>query len=134
MKEIVERFLKRNNYTFDLKDEVITVKLGFSQNVLIFIDENNNIKIKDYLTRWNPLTGLIKISSKYVPIFYSVWILIFIITFAFFIKESEYIRYLPFLILVVALAFFWGFFYIIRFEIFKKSLETIKKDDLNYQN
>ncbi len=25
------------SYTFDLKDEVITVKLGFSQNVLIFI-------------------------------------------------------------------------------------------------
>lgn len=127
MKEIVEQFLKRNNYNFNLKDDIITVKLGFSQNVLISIDENNDIKIVDYLTRWNPLTGLIKISSKYVPLFYTAWILVFIVTFAFYIKESEYIRYLPFLILFTALAFFWGFFYIIRFEIFKKSIETIRK-------
>ena len=76
-KEKVLNFLDKYDYSYSEKNNTIVVKLELSQQVKIELS-SNKIIIKDKLTGWNFLTGIIEMSLKNALIYNFIGMILFL--------------------------------------------------------
>jgi len=108
-------------------DEVINIKLGSRQEVLVAFYQDNKISITDKLISWNPLSGIMRLSLKKAVVFQSVsifllWLLLLII-FSILKFGVEYFEFVT-MVLVGSWGFaiLWSTYYLIKLESFKITL------------
>jgi len=116
--------LEENNYKYNLKNEVITVHLDFSQNVIIDLSDAQKIIISDQLTGWNFLTGYIKMSLKNAVLYNFILLL-----FAGFLSHYVILigqNMISLLILLIGWVLMFTTYYLIKLESFKLQFFTLK--------
>lgn len=79
-------FLEKYDYTYTVKDKIITTNLNLSQNVIIDLSNSQKVIITDQLVSWNFLTGGITMSLKNAIIYNFVAMLFF----GFFCQYLEF--------------------------------------------
>lgn len=117
--EIV-KILEKYNYSYTLKNEVLTVNLEFCQNVIIDLSNTEKVIISDQLISWNFLTGGIKMSIKNAIIYNFVLMLIFglMCQYLEFLNQNFTNLFLTFITWVIV----FSTFYLIRLESFKQQV------------
>ncbi|TCN60558.1 hypothetical protein D0809_01535 [Flavobacterium circumlabens] len=118
-------FLEKYNYKYTVKQNLITVNLEFSQNVIIDLSSPGKLKISDQLVSWNFLTGVITMSLK------NAFVYNFVLTvfFGFFCQYAEVLNhnltniYLTFISWILIFIIF----YLIKLESFKLQLIAATK-------
>ena len=121
----ITEILEKNNYKYQINNQVIVVSLDLSQNVVIDLSNSSKIIISDYLNNWNFLTGCIKMSLKNA-ILYNFVLLLF---FGFFCQYTEFIDYnfTSLLLTLIAWILLFSIFYLIKLESFKLRLTVLIK-------
>lgn len=126
--ERIVRKLEKLNYDFEIRNNRIIVKLGFSLHAQIEINENK-IEIKDRLKNWNFLTGVVEMSLKSSIIFNTFLVLFSGIMFLLIHlnNESSFLNYLTILIFLIGIFWIllWTMYFLIKFESFKNLIESI---------
>ena len=90
-REKIINFLEKFDYRYSVKNQIIEVKLDFSQKVMIDLSETTKIKISDELVGWNFLTGLLVMSLKNAIIYN--FIISIVSAFVFFLSAITYFFY-----------------------------------------
>ena len=67
--EHTERLLKRFDYSYQRNNQLLVIKMDFSQRVAIDFSNTEKIVITDQLTGWNFLTGIFNMSIKNAILF-----------------------------------------------------------------
>jgi hypothetical protein len=96
--------------------------LGLSQEVSVTFTKEDTIKIKDTLTAWNPLTGIINLSVKGSIIFNTISLILIISIFAFFEMLNPSNVYLMIILGLISWLSLWTTYYHIKSENFKRLL------------
>lgn len=130
MKNIIS-FLDLYNYKYTVNDETIVVKINFKHTSIIKFDGSNLI-IDDKLERWNPISGIMRISLINSLFLNSLLMSLIIIVveiskgFEHNIHDESYIIQS---ILICTLYICWIVIYAIKLESFKVRLNVwIQKD------
>ncbi|MCV9933053.1 hypothetical protein OIU80_12240 [Flavobacterium sp. LS1R47] len=84
----VIRFLEKYDYTYTVKDKIITTNLNLSQNVIIDLSNSQKVIISDELVNWNFLTGGIIMSLK-KAIIYNFVAMVFFVFFCQYLEFSN---------------------------------------------
>ncbi|MFQ3214300.1 MAG: hypothetical protein ACJAT1_001798 [Marivirga sp.] len=108
---------KHKQYTHSL-----SINLGLSQEVSVTFTKEDTIKIKDTLTAWNPLTGIINLSVKGSIIFNTISLILIISIFAFFEMLNPSNVYLMIILGLISWLSLWTTYYHIKSENFKRLL------------
>lgn len=116
------KFLEKYNYRYTLKQDLITVHLEFSQNVIIDLSRPEKVLISDQLVGWNFLTGVIKMSLKNALV-YNFVLTVF---FGFLCQYSEFSghNFTNLFLTLIGWVLIFSVFYLIKLESFK--LQIVK--------
>ncbi|MDX9880764.1 MAG: hypothetical protein RBS73_01785 [Prolixibacteraceae bacterium] len=127
LKENFKNQLIKYQFKFLESEKSFRIKLGSCQEILVVFTSDNKISIEDKLTKWNPLSGILKMSLRNAMIFQSISIflfwLLFLIVFSILKFDIEYFEFAT-MVLVGSWGFviFWGTYYLIKLENFKRTL------------
>lgn len=126
-REKIINFLEKFDYRYSVKNQVIEVKLDFSQKVMINLSETNKIKIYDELVGWNFLTGLLVMSLKNAIIYN--FIISIISSFVFFYLQSliSSINFIPFYFVFILWLLMSIQYYVIKLENFKSRIMNLQE-------
>ncbi|WP_312818782.1 hypothetical protein [Kaistella carnis] len=126
-REKIINFLEKFDYRYSVKNQVIEVKLDFSQKVMIDLSETNKIKIYDELVGWNFLTGLLVMSLKNAIIYN--FIISIISSFVFFYLQSliSSINFIPFYFVFILWLLMSIQYYVIKLENFKSRIMNLQE-------
>lgn len=124
-REKIINFLEKFDYRYSVKNQVIEVKLDFSQKVMIDLSETTKIKISDKLVGWNFLTGLLVMSLKNAIIYN--FIISIISSFVFFYLQSliSSINFIPFYFVFILWLLMSIQYYVIKLENFKSRIMNL---------
>lgn len=123
-----EELLKRFEYKYQKINSEITIKLAFSQRIIIDFSDTEKIKIKDKLVGWNFLTGLIEMSIKSATLYNIIGATIMTFLFLYLDLESDGINLVFFFLLFMIWVLLWTIFYLIRAENLKRILISWNQD------
>lgn len=126
-REKIINFLEKFDYRYSVKDQIVEVKLDFSQKVMINLSETNKIKIYDELVGWNFLTGLLVMSLKNAIIYN--FIISIISSFVFFYLQSliSSINFIPFYFVFILWLLMSIQYYVIKLENFKSRIMNLQE-------
>lgn len=126
-REKIINFLEKFDYRYSVKDQIVEVKLDFSQKVMIDLSETNKIKIYDKLVGWNFLTGLLVMSLKNAIIYN--FIISIISSFVFFYLQSliSSINFIPFYFVFILWLLMSIQYYVIKLENFKSRIMNLQE-------
>lgn len=124
-REKIINFLEKFDYRYSVKDQIVEVKLDFSQKVMIDLSETTKIKISDKLVGWNFLTGLLVMSLKNAIIYN--FIISIISSFVFFYLQSliSFINFIPFYFVFILWLLMSIQYYVIKLENFKSRIMNL---------
>ncbi|WP_299781500.1 hypothetical protein [uncultured Formosa sp.] len=117
-----EELLKKFDYEFQRKNNVLIVKLNYSQRIIIDFSDSEKIKIKDKLVGWNFLTGLIEMSIKNAILYNFVGVMIITFLFVYLNLKADIINLVFFYLAFIVWVLLWSMFYLIKAENFKQTL------------
>ena len=124
-KDQIINFLDRYDFNYSVYANHVTVNLDFAQKVMIDFSEPNKIKIKDKLTGWNFLTGLIAMSLKNAMIYNFIGgIIVGILLMSAQIQNSE-INFIPFYLVFMLWVLLFSCYYLIKLESFKSQIMAL---------
>ena len=124
MKEIIKEKLERYGYNYTENKNLLDIKLGFSQHLIIDFSEKEKIKFNDKLKGWNFLTGIIEMSYKGAIIYQTIGLFMAIILLMFLSISSENLI-IPFVFILVGVSVWviiWSFYYLVKLENIKKQI------------
>lgn len=126
-REKIINFLEKFDYRYSVKNQVIEVKLDFSQKVMIDLSETTKIKISDKLVGWNFLTGLLVMSLKNAIIYN--FIISIVSAFVFFYLQSliSSINFIPFYFVFILWLLMSIQYYVIKLENFKSRIMNLQE-------
>lgn len=121
-KEALKKNLERLSYNYTDHGEYLTVRLPFALQLIIDWSDPNKIQLKEQLTSWNFLTGIISTSLKGALLYNFIG---FLVIALLFIWLSGYIN--PTILLIILLVFIgwillWGIFYVTKAESLKQQI------------
>lgn len=122
MKNLLEKKLETFGYTFRAAGDQIIVKLSSDQQVVISCKENGKCLIRNRLTGWNFLTGLLHMSLKGAVIYYTVGLAVIAIIFAFLGQTFPDTDLSLFLVAAAGWFAGWTAYYVVTFESFKRQV------------
>lgn len=119
----IKEVLEKLNYNCFLNDQLLTVKLDFSHNVMIDFSNPDKIIMKDKLVSWNFLTGGVVMSLKNAIIYNFVLLLLF----GLFCQYLEFLEnnYLSLLLIFSTWILIFTSFYLIKMESFKNMMTNL---------
>ncbi|WP_226065466.1 hypothetical protein [Kaistella polysaccharea] len=124
-KDQIINFLERYDFKYAVHANHVTVNLDFAHKVMIDFSEPNKIKIKDKLTGWNFLTGLIAMSLKNAMIYNFIGgIIVGILLMSAQIQNSE-INFIPFYLVFMLWVLLFSGYYLIKLENFKSQIMAL---------
>lgn len=121
----ITTILEQNNYNYSIKNEVITIKLDFAQNVIIDLSNSQKTIITDKLSGWNFLTGCINMSLKNAILYNFVLILFFGFLSQYVTLINQNITSL--LILLIGWVLIFVAYYTVKLESFKLQFFALTK-------
>lgn len=126
-REKIINFLEKFDYRYSVKNQVIEVKLDFSQKVMIDLSETTKIKISEELVGWNFLTGLLVMSLKNAIIYN--FIISIVSAFVFFYLQSliSSINFIPFYFVFILWLLMSIQYYVIKLENFKSRIMNLQE-------
>ena len=127
-KQKVLNFLNKYNFIYSEKNNSIFVKLELAQQIEIEFNEPNKIIIKDKLTGWNFLTGIIEMSLKNALIYNFVGMLILGTLTMISANENNGLDFIPFLFVFSTWVILFSVFYIVKLENFKNQVINWTKE------
>ena len=127
-KQKVLNFLNKYNFIYSEKNNSIFVKLELAQQIEIEFNEPNKIIIKDKLTGWNFLTGIIQMSLKNALIYNFVGMLILGTLTMISANENNGLDFIPFLFVFSTWVILFSVFYIVKLENFKNQVINWTKE------
>ena len=112
--------LQKYNYSYIQKNEILTVSLDFSQNVIIDLTNVDKVIISDQLVSWNFLTGGIKMSLKNALIYNFILMFIFgfLCQYVMFLDQN----FVNFFLVFISWILLFSTFYLIKFESFRRQV------------
>jgi len=122
MKELIKSKLEKYDYKYLVKQNEIIIKLEHSLEMKIDFSNQEKIVIKDKLTSWNFLTGVIEMNLKNTMVFNTIGFFIVTIMISFLDKSSDAFNFSFFFLFVIILVVIWTIFYLIKAENFKKTV------------
>ncbi|AWK04254.1 hypothetical protein HYN56_08400 [Flavobacterium crocinum] len=121
------KVLESYNYKCILNNNIIKVKLDFSQNVIIDLSNHNKTIIRDELVNWNFLSGSFKMSLKNSILFN----FIAIIFLGFLCQSLDILDYsfnfTNLFLTYIAWVLIFTTFYLIKLESFKSQFIKLTK-------
>ena len=129
MKTTIKNHLERFGYDYTDHGEILTVRMGFSLQVVIDLSDPEKVRLIDRLKGWNFLTGIIETNLKGAMIFNTIGLiavaLIFILLTGFVVDSAILIIIFTALMGYILL---WSLFYLTKAENFKQKLNIWIKD------
>lgn len=121
----ITQILEKYNYVYTVKQDIITINIDFSQNVIIDLSSPEKIIIRDELVSWNFLTGGLKMSLKN-SILYNFVLTLF---FGFFCQYLNFLNYnfTNLFLTFISWVLIFTTFYLIKLESFKLQFITLTK-------
>ncbi len=120
--ENISKKLEKYDFNFVNQEKSIIIKAGLSQEVEVWFHENGKIMIKDKLTGWNPLTGLIQMSLRSAVIYISIAFFALLAVMIFTSSVNDNIT--PFFGILYTLLTVWSVMWVIYYTI---KLESLKR-------
>jgi hypothetical protein len=117
-----EELLKRFDYKYQRKNNEITIKLDFSQRIIMDFSDSEKVIIKDKLVSWNFLTGLIEMSIKNATLYNFIGATITTFLFLYMDLEFGEPNLIFFYLLFVIWVLLWTIFYLVKAENIKRIL------------
>lgn len=124
-REKIINFLEKFDYRYSVKNQVIEVKLDFSQKVMINLSETNKIKIYDELVGWNFLTGLLVMSLKNAIIYNFIMSIISAFVLIYLQSLISSINFIPFYFVFILWLLMSIQYYVIKLENFKSRIMNL---------
>jgi len=129
VKTTIKNHLERFGYDYTDHGEILTVRMGFSLQVVIDLSDPEKVRLIDRLKGWNFLTGIIETNLKRAMIFNTIGLiavaLIFILLTGFVVDSAILIIIFTALMGYILL---WSLFYLTKAENFKQKLNIWIKD------
>ena len=126
-KDNVIKFLNKYNYSYSEKNNSIFVKLELAQQVKIEFDEPNKIILKDKLTGWNFLTGMIEMSLKNALIYNLIGTILFGIICMYSENIENGLNFIAMFLVFITWIILFSTFYIVKLESFKNQIINCTK-------
>lgn len=126
-REKIINFLEKFDYRYSVKNQVIEVKLDFSQKVMINLSETNKIKIYDELVGWNFLTGLLVMSLKNAIIYNFIMSIISAFVLIYLQSLISSINFIPFYFVFILWLLMSIQYYVIKLENFKSRIMNLQE-------
>jgi hypothetical protein len=114
--------LDRFDFNYTVEGAHVTIKLGYSQQIIVDFAESGKIKMRDRLKAWNPLTGMIETSLKNAMVLISFVMLLFLIFSIEIVLTSQSATYVVPFIFVLAYYIIWVVYLNVRLSNFKNTL------------
>lgn len=124
-REKIINFLEKFDYRYSVKNQVIEVKLDFSQKVMIDLSETTKIKISDKLVGWNFLTGLLVMSLKNAIIYNFIMSIISAFVLIYLQSIISSINFIPFYFVFILWLLISIQYYVIKLENFKSRIMNL---------
>ena len=122
MKELIKSKLEKYDYKYLVKQNEIIIKLEHPLEMKIDFSNKEKIVIKDKLTSWNFLTGIIEMNLKNTMLFNTIVFFIVAIIISILDKSSYAFNLFSYFLFVIILVAIWSIFYLIKAENFKKTV------------
>lgn len=118
----IEALLKKFDYKYQRKNNELTIKLDFSQRVIINYADSEKVKIKDRLVGWNFLTGILVMSIKNAALYNFTGAMLMTCLVAFLDREQVATNLIFICIALMIWILLWTIFYLVKAESFKRTL------------
>jgi hypothetical protein len=129
MKTTIKNYLERFGYNFNDHGEILSVRLGFSQYMMIDLSNTGKIKMVDRLKGWNFLTGIIETRLKGAMLYNTIGLMAIALIF---IMLTGYVANTIILTLIftalVGYMLLWSAFYLVKAESFRQQVSIWIKD------
>ncbi|MCF8217685.1 MAG: hypothetical protein K9I29_03250 [Bacteroidales bacterium] len=122
MKETVKKKLEQYRYTYSESNTYLKIPLGHAQYMIVDFSQKDKYIIKDRLTGWNFLTGMIEISLKNTMIYNTIGLVIAMVLLVVLDKLVNPFNLTLILIAAVSWIIIWTVYYLIKAESFKRQL------------
>lgn len=116
--------LNKFDFYYVVEGAHVTIKLGYSQEIIVDFSETGKIKMKDRLKAWNPLTGLIETSLKNAMVFLTFAMLLFLIFTIEIVLTSQSSTFVIPFIFLLAYMIIWVVYLSVRLSNFKTTLRS----------
>lgn len=129
-KQELSTLLGKYEYKHATLKNRISIDIGLSQELNIYFTEAGTVKMRDRLTAWNPLTGIIPLSVK-GSIIYNIIGTIFILAVFFYLDRLQISNGLVLISLgLVSWIVLWTIYYHVKAENFKRlMIDWLERSD-----
>jgi hypothetical protein len=129
MKTRIKNHLERFGYDFNDHGEILSVRLGFSQHMVIDLSDPDKIRLIDRLKGWNFLTGIVETGLKGAMLYNTIGLIAIALIFIFL---TGYVANTMVLALIftafVGYILLWSVFYLVKAESFRQQVCIWIKD------
>lgn len=120
--EKTEILLRKFDYTFKKTEHQLEIKLGLGLRVIADFSKSEKIIIKDSVTTWNFLTGILNMSLKSGIMYNFIGTFIFTGLFFFGFDTDDYVTPALLLLILIFIVLLWSNYYLIKAEQMKHTL------------
>ena len=122
MKTEIEHKLDKYGYKYGSNGNKITVKLGHSQMVDIDFTAEEKVIIKDRLTGWNFISGMIPMSLKGAMVYNTAGLIILAILLTYLNDQVSKVNLTIIFVFGAIWISMWTGYYVVKFENFKRQV------------
>lgn len=127
-KDKIKNALDKYDYNYIEQGDQIKVKLDFSHQIIIDLTNPNKVIIKDKLTGWNFLTGMIEMSLKNAMIYNFVGTIVFGFICLYGNLQSTKINLVSLFMIFITWVIMFTLFYLVKSENFKRQIINWTKE------